>query len=132
VRLCSSDGATFQFALMSAFLLSGVVARPFLASIANNSDVVSRVSYVTVNLFGLLVALNVPRKELLNGVLLEVVTVLALAIVCYFAIIGTLSAQRIVKRLQHRLDFSIDLFAPYLDLPKHVARRVWQETLSVM
>ena len=50
------------------------------------------------------------------------------ALNAYFAVIGTALAQRIVKRIQRRLDLSIDLFSPAIDLPKHIARRVWQET----
>lgn len=50
----------------------------------------------------------------------------------YFVIIGMSWAQRLVKRVQRRIDFSVDIFSPFLDVEKHVKRRVWQETLAAM
>jgi hypothetical protein len=47
-------------------------------------------------------------------------------------LIGTGVAQRFVKRMQYRLDASIDLFSPHVDVPKHISRRIWHETLSAM
>lgn len=50
----------------------------------------------------------------------------------YFVVIGTSWAQGWVKKVQRRLDFSIDIFSPSLNLDKHINRRVWQETLATM
>jgi len=50
----------------------------------------------------------------------------------YFSIIGTQLLKRFVKRVQRRLDFSIDIFSPKLDIEKHISRRVWQETISTL
>ena len=50
----------------------------------------------------------------------------------YFAFVNTIFAQNLIKRIQKRLDFSIDIFSPHLDLPKHIVRRIKQETISVL
>lgn len=50
----------------------------------------------------------------------------------YFVVIGMSWAQGLVKKVQRRLDFSIDIFSPSLNLDKHINRRVWQETLATM
>lgn len=37
--------------------------------------------------------------------------------------------------LQKRIDFSIDVFSPYIDVTRsspHIKRRVWQETISTI
>lgn len=50
----------------------------------------------------------------------------------YFSLAGTGWMEHLVKRAQSRIDFSIDIFSPALDLDKHVKRRIWQETLSTL
>ncbi|SCV68132.1 BQ2448_253 [Microbotryum intermedium] len=81
---------------------------------------------------GLLVALDVKHKASLGGGALLTVNVVVYAINAYFALIGTQFAQRFIKRLQRRLDTSIDIFSPHLDLAKHLGRRVWAETISII
>lgn len=76
--------------------------------------------------------LNVDGENALGGGVLIFTEVVTYLFNGYFALIGTDLASRIVHRLEHRLDFSIDLFSPRLDRGKHVSRRVWQETLSTM
>lgn len=58
----------------------------------------------------------------------------ALTYLCniYFALAGTNWMGHQIKRMQSRLDFSIDIFSPALDVHKHVKRRVWEETLSTV
>lgn len=34
--------------------------------------------------------------------------------------------------MQRRLDTSIDLFSPALDVSKHISRRVWQESFAAL
>lgn len=117
---------------MSGFLLLSTISLPYNDMISNNSDRVSRISYALISLLGLLAALEVPGYEALGGWVVIAVDVVTYAFNVYFVIIGTQWAQRAVRRFESRLDFSIDIFSPALDLPKHVARRVWQETISVL
>ena len=136
---------------MSVFLIGQTITCPFIDRIQNNSDWVSRIGawmhrssqkrassdllslgYVLVALIGLLVSLNVSGKAALSGWILLLITAIVYSLNAYFAVIHTSIAQRFVKRLQKRIDYSIDVFAPHLDLSKHVARRVWQESISTM
>lgn len=50
----------------------------------------------------------------------------------YFSVIGLQIVARAVKRLQYRLDFSIDLFSPRLEPHRHLTVRVHQETLATL
>ena len=50
----------------------------------------------------------------------------------YFSLIGLQIAARAVKRLQYRLDFSVDLFSPRLDPHRHLTARVHQETMAAI
>ncbi|ORY68070.1 hypothetical protein BCR35DRAFT_326470 [Leucosporidium creatinivorum] len=119
-------------AFMSLFLLSMRASKPFADVISNTSDMVSRIGYVVIAVIGLLVALDVKGEEALGGPVLILVNVVVYSMNGYFALIGTDVAQRVVKRLQRRLDTSIDLFSPHLDLPKHLSRRIWHETFSTI
>ncbi|KAK4705968.1 hypothetical protein P7C70_g240, partial [Phenoliferia sp. Uapishka_3] len=119
-------------AFMALFLIADTISKPFLNYVQNNSDRVSRISFVAIALIGLLVALNVQGESALGGAVLIIVEIITYLFNIYFTLVGVDLVQAIVQRLQYRLDFSIDLFSPRLDLPKHVSRRVWQETLSVI
>ncbi|GAA5907037.1 uncharacterized protein JCM6883_006120 [Sporobolomyces salmoneus] len=120
------------FAFMSAFFLLDVYSRPQLDKISNRSDRISRFGYVGVSLCGLLVALSVPGKSVWDGSAIVVINAFSYTFNFYFAIISTQLLRRFVKRVQRRLDFSIDVFSPQLDLSKHVSRRIWQETFSTL
>ncbi|KAM0756390.1 hypothetical protein T439DRAFT_308870 [Meredithblackwellia eburnea MCA 4105] len=119
-------------AFMALFLFANTLSKPFINYIQNNSDRVSRISFVLIALIGLLVALNVPGNAALGGGVLIVVQIIAYLFNAYFSLIGTAFAQRVVQRLENRLDFSIDIFSPHLDGAKHIARRVWQETFTAI
>lgn len=90
------------------------------------------IGFVILSLLGLLVALDVPGKAALSGPVTIIVDIISYGLNMYFSIIGTAFAMSYVKRFQYRLDFSIDIFNPHLDLAKHVSRRVWQETWSCL
>jgi hypothetical protein len=129
-----------------------IYARPFNNKLANNSgertmigdktqrfldtcsatDWCSRTAFVVIAILGLAAALKLPGKSAYSGWLLVLVTVVSYIFNGYYAAISTGLAQRIIKRWQHRLDFSLDIFSPHLDLPKHIARRIQQETISTL
>lgn len=85
-----------------------------------------------IAIFGLLAALRLPGQDAYSGWLLVSITVISFCFNGYFSAMGTDFAQRLVKIWQRRLDFSIDIFAPHLDMPKHIARRIQQETFSTL
>ncbi|GAA6052609.1 hypothetical protein JCM3770_006400 [Rhodotorula araucariae] len=120
------QGSLLSFAAL--FCLASALSSPYLTRISNSSDIVSRVGYVFLALLGLLAALSLPGTD--PAVITTNVVVYGLNI--YFTTIGLGTSQRIVKKLQRRLDWSIDIFSPQLDLAKHLSRRVWQESLAAL
>ncbi|GJN94294.1 hypothetical protein Rhopal_007368-T1 [Rhodotorula paludigena] len=115
-------------AFMALFCILSAWSSPYLTLISNSSDLISRIGFVLFALLGLLAALSIPGTD--SAVVLTNVVVYGLNI--YFALIGTSSMQSIVKKLRRRLDFSVDIFSPDLDLAKHLGRRVWQESLAAL
>jgi hypothetical protein len=81
---------------------------------------------------GLLVALQVQGSTVYNTTILYLIQALSYAGNIYFALAGAGWMEHLIKRWQARLDFSIDIFSPALDVPKHIKRRVWEETLSTI
>ncbi|PWN43949.1 hypothetical protein IE81DRAFT_287997 [Ceraceosorus guamensis] len=105
---------------------------PFNDRISNRSELVSRAGYVLTAVVGLLVALQVQGSTVYRSTILYLIQALTYAGNIYFSLAGTGWMEHLVKRAQSRIDFSIDIFSPALDLDKHVKRRIWQETLSTL
>ncbi|GAA5976071.1 hypothetical protein JCM5350_000303 [Sporobolomyces pararoseus] len=120
------------FGFMTCFFLLDVYSRPQLDEISNRSDRISRMAYVLISLCGLLVALSVPGKTFFDGSAIVIINAFSYSFNVYFTLIGTQILRRFIKRVQKRLDFSIDVFSPQLDLSKHISRRIWQETFSTL
>ncbi|GAA6010574.1 hypothetical protein JCM11491_002978 [Sporobolomyces phaffii] len=120
------------FVFMTAFFALDVYSRPQLDEISNRSDRISRLGYVGISLCGLLVALGVPGRRFWDGSAIVVINAFSYSFNFYFAMVGTQIARRFIKRVRRRLDFSIDVFSPQLDLSKHIGRRIWQETFSAL
>ncbi|GAA5865770.1 hypothetical protein JCM8547_002772 [Rhodosporidiobolus lusitaniae] len=115
-------------AFMGCYFGLSAWSSPFLDLPSNSSDLVSRVGYTLLAMLGLLAALGVPETD--GGIV--AVNVILYSFNVYFALIGVGFAQKLVKRAQKRLDFSIDIFSPRIDLAKHMSRRVWQETMAAL
>lgn len=115
-------------------LLLGIhlAIKPFVDQISNRSELVSRSSYTVTSIIGLLVALQVQGSTVYQSVILYIVQAITYVFNIYFTLIGTSWAGHLIKRLQRRFDFSVDVFSPVIDLERHVKRRVWQETLSTI
>ncbi|GAA5821147.1 hypothetical protein JCM11251_001986 [Rhodosporidiobolus azoricus] len=143
VVLISSDNCAFRsfsptylsivrqgclLALLALYFGLSAWSAPYIDTVSNSSDVVSRFGFSILAMLGLLEALGMGGTE--GAVITTNVVVYGLNI--YFALIGTNIAQRIVKQLQRRLDFSIDIFSPQIDLSKHLSRRIWQESLAAL
>ncbi|CAD6898784.1 unnamed protein product [Tilletia controversa] len=119
-------------AWMSTLLGIHIVIKPFVDMISNRSEMVSRTGYVLTAILGLLVALNVNGGTVYRSTILYIVQGFSYAFNIYFTLAGTALFEHAVKRAQNRLDFSIDIFSPALDMQKHIRRRIWEETFSTI
>ncbi|KAI0308006.1 hypothetical protein B0F90DRAFT_1621291 [Multifurca ochricompacta] len=108
---------------------------PFLDPVNNASEWVSRLNYVLTSLVALLAVLDVPGKDIINGPMLYAIYAMTYSFSIYFAIINLNIIQRLVKKLARRLDFSVDIFSPRLDISSsspHTRRRIWQEAITAL
>ncbi|KAL5495406.1 hypothetical protein ACEPAI_869 [Sanghuangporus weigelae] len=122
-------------AVMFSFFLLQCFRAPFIDPVNNVSEWISRLSYFLISIFGLVVTVNVPGSSILDGPILYLIYVLTYGFAFYFVCIDFGWMQRIVKRITGRMDFSIDIFSPRLDLSvssSHVKRRTWQETITTL
>ncbi|SPO28705.1 uncharacterized protein UTRI_04583 [Ustilago trichophora] len=118
--------------VMTSLLGVHLLIKPFVDKIGNRSEMVSRVGYVLTATIGLLVALNVQGSTVYNTTILYIVQAFTYGGNIYFALIGMSFVAHQVKRWQSRVDYTIDVFSPVLDITKHIKRRVWEETLSIL
>ncbi|KAJ7492658.1 hypothetical protein FB451DRAFT_1219165 [Mycena latifolia] len=117
------------------FFIAQCVLGPFLDPINNASEWISRLNYVTTAALALAVALDVPGKSILETYVLYVIYIITYGFSIYFTLINLSLMQRAVKRLTRRIDFSIDIFSPRLDISPnsiHVRRRIWQESITTL
>ncbi|RPD55808.1 hypothetical protein L227DRAFT_614942 [Lentinus tigrinus ALCF2SS1-6] len=121
--------------LIAMLIFFGVqcVFAPFLDPVNNASEWFSRLNYVLTSAVSLAVAFNVPGQDILNGPVLYIIYVVTYGL--NFIFINMSRARRWVKRLARRIDFSIDIFSPRLDLSSHsphTKRRIWQEAITTL
>ncbi|CAO1630349.1 unnamed protein product [Parajaminaea phylloscopi] len=109
-----------------------LATEPFVSPVSNRMELCSRVAYVLTAAVGLLVALRVDGASDWNTYVLWTMQGVSYGSSAYFSIVTTSTVAHAIKRAQNRLDFSIDIFSPRLRLERHVQRRVWQETLSIL
>uniref|UniRef100_A0A0W0F5N8 T6SS Phospholipase effector Tle1-like catalytic domain-containing protein n=1 Tax=Moniliophthora roreri TaxID=221103 RepID=A0A0W0F5N8_MONRR len=117
------------------FFLAQCFLAPFLDPVNNASEWTSRLNYVLTSVLALLVALDIPGKDLLNNYILYLIYILTYGLSFYFTVINLSISKRLVKRLGRRIDFSIDVFSPRLALSfpsPHVKRRIWQESITAL
>ncbi|EJD04096.1 uncharacterized protein FOMMEDRAFT_133444 [Fomitiporia mediterranea MF3/22] len=122
-------------AVMLIFFLIQCFRAPFIDPVNNASEWTSRLSYLLTSLVGLAIAIDESEADILNGPVLYIIYILTYGFAVYFTIIDFNWMQRIVKRITGRMDFSIDVFSPRLDLSPsspHVKRRTWQETITTL
>lgn len=120
---------------MLVFFLVQCFLAPFIDPVSNASEWISRLNYLSTSTVGLFVALNVPGSSILNGPILYVIYIVTYGLSIYFSIINFSFIRRWVKRVTQRIDFSIDIFSPHIDISStspHVRRRIWQESVSVL
>ncbi|KZT02648.1 uncharacterized protein LAESUDRAFT_729889 [Laetiporus sulphureus 93-53] len=129
-----------QVVLLATMLLYFVlqcIFAPFLDPVGNASEWTSRMNYVLTSALALAVAFNIPDEaaDILNGPVLYVIYFITYGLSLYFTVINMDLMRRLVKRLARRIDFSIDIFSPRIDLTPsspHVKRRIWQEALTTL
>ncbi|KAH7318861.1 hypothetical protein B0J17DRAFT_773208 [Rhizoctonia solani] len=122
-------------AVMVAFLLVQSLATPFVDPVSNASEWTSRMNFVLTSLLGLLVALDIPGQAFWNGWGLYIVYIITYGLTVYFTVINWNWMYRVIKRLRRRIDFSIDIFSPRLDISpesKHLKQRIWQESWTAL
>ncbi|KAI0375073.1 hypothetical protein BV20DRAFT_960129 [Pilatotrama ljubarskyi] len=108
---------------------------PFLDPVNNASEWTSRLNYVLTSAASLAVALDIPGQDIFNGPVLYVIYIITYGLSFYFMFINMSIIRRFVKKLARRIDFSIDIFSPRLDLSPtspHTKRRIWQEAISTL
>lgn len=118
-----------------AFFIVQCIFAPFLDPVNNASEWTSRLNYVTTATTALLIALDVPRKDIIDTYVLYCIYIVTYGLSFYFSAINTGIMQRWVKRITRRIDFSIDVFSPRLDISPssvHLKRRIWQEAISTL
>lgn len=103
--------------------------QPFLYASQNLSEYWSRACTVATSVIGLFLVLKVgPVSTATLGTMLVATYVLMCIIVIWFVIRQTQKFQIMLKQIQRRLDFSLEIYNPRLNYFKHIKRRVWQET----
>ncbi|PFH54435.1 hypothetical protein AMATHDRAFT_19 [Amanita thiersii Skay4041] len=108
---------------------------PFLDPVNNASEWTSRLNYVTTSITALLIAINVPGKQIIDTYVLYTIYIITYGLSFYFTVINWSITQRLVKRITRRIDFSLDIFSPRLDISKssiHAKRRIWQESITTL
>ncbi|PIL31892.1 hypothetical protein GSI_06596 [Ganoderma sinense ZZ0214-1] len=120
---------------MLVFFIMQCVFAPFTDPVNNASEWFSRLNYVLTSATSLAVALNIPGQAIFNGPVLYLIYIVTYGLSFYFILVNMSIVQRWVKKLTHRIDFSIDIFSPRLDLSPnspHTKRRIWQEAITTL
>ncbi|CAK5280520.1 unnamed protein product [Mycena citricolor] len=121
--------------LMVGFFLAQCILGPFLDPVNNASEWMSRLNYVLTAALALAISLNVHGQNILNTYVLYAIYVITYGFSFYFTVINTFIMQQCVKIVTRRLDFSIDIFSPRLDISSqsiHTRRRIWQEAITTL
>ncbi|KAF8316174.1 hypothetical protein DL93DRAFT_2154964 [Clavulina sp. PMI_390] len=127
-----------QIVLIAAticFLILQTLVTPFIDPVSNASEWNSRVGYVTTSILGIGNLIGGETKTILEGPVLYVAYFFMYGLNVYFTVVHWSWMQRVVKRIANRVDFSIDIFSPLLDITAdspHIRRRIWQETISTL
>lgn len=121
-----------SFILLFTSIFFLVKTDPFISSITNSSDNLSRFSFVVVAFFGLVAILAPGAANIVNGSLTMTVVILVYLFNIYFAIVSFDYSQLVIQKLQKRVNLSLDIFSPALDLKREIGRRIWRETFSVI
>ncbi|GLB36114.1 hypothetical protein LshimejAT787_0304020 [Lyophyllum shimeji] len=117
------------------FFVAQCIFAPFLDPVNNASEWTSRLNYLTTSSVALAVAFDIPADNILNTYVLYTIYIITYGLSFYFTFINFDITQRVIKRLTRRIDFSVDIFSPRLDVSPsspHTKRRIWQETITTL
>ncbi|TFK41203.1 hypothetical protein BDQ12DRAFT_768018 [Crucibulum laeve] len=117
------------------FFIAQCIFAPFLDPVNNASEWTSRLNYVTTATTALAIALNIPGKDIIDTYVLYSIYIITYGLSIYFSAINLNITQRFVKIMTRRIDFSIDIFSPRLDISSsslHTRRRIWQESITAL
>ncbi|KAF9348830.1 hypothetical protein BGX26_012794 [Mortierella sp. AD094] len=128
-RTIEATRAGLQIIFTGSLIYRHYRTQPFLYASQNLSEYWSRACTVATSVIGLFIVLNVgPVSVNTLGVMLVATYVLMCIIVIWFVIRQTQKFQVMLKQIQQRLDFSLEIYNPKLNYFKHIKRRIWQET----
>ncbi|KAG9068273.1 hypothetical protein KI688_011868 [Linnemannia hyalina] len=128
-RIIESVRAGLQIVFTVSLIYRVYRTKPFLYASQNVSEYWSRACTVATSVIGLFIVLNVgPVSVNTLGIMLIATYVLMCIIVVWFSIRQTQKFQVMLKQIQQRLDFSLEIYNPRLNYFKHIKRRIWQET----
>ncbi|KAF9920415.1 hypothetical protein FBU30_009774 [Linnemannia zychae] len=128
-RIIESIRAGLQIIFTVSLIYRVYRTKPFLYASQNVSEYWSRACTVATSVIGLFIVLNVgPVSVNTLGIMLIATYVLMCIIVVWFSIRQTQKFQVMLKQIQQRLDFSLEIYNPRLNYFKHIKRRIWQET----
>lgn len=128
-RIIESVRAGLQIVFTVSLIYRVYRTKPFLYASQNVSEYWSRACTVATSVIGLFIVLNVgPVSVYTLGIMLISTYVLMCIIVVWFSIRQTQKFQVMLKQIQQRLDFSLEIYNPRLNYFKHIKRRIWQET----
>ncbi|KAH9944323.1 uncharacterized protein BXZ73DRAFT_39558 [Epithele typhae] len=120
--------------MLSFFILQCIYA-PFLDPVNNANEWFSRLNYVLTSVISLAVAFDIPGEDILDGPVLYAVYIVTYGLSFYFTFIHMSRIREWVKTLSRRIDFSIDIFSPRMDISpnsSHTKRRIWQEAITTL
>lgn len=128
-KIIESIRAGLQILLTVGLIYRHYRTQPFLHASQNVSEYWSRACTVATSVIGLFIVLKVgPVSVNTLGIMLVATYVLMCVVVIWFVIRQTQKFQAMVKTIQQRLDFSLEIYNPKLNYFKHIKRRIWQET----
>ncbi|KAF9956753.1 hypothetical protein BGZ72_002478 [Mortierella alpina] len=128
-RTIEATRAGLQILFTVSLIYRHYRTQPFLYASQNLSEYWSRACTVATSVIGLFIVLKVgPASPKTLGIMLVATYVLMCIIVIWFVIRQTQKFQIMLKQIQRRLDFSLEIYNPRLNYFKHIKRRVWQET----
>ncbi|KAF9436637.1 hypothetical protein BGZ76_003398 [Entomortierella beljakovae] len=128
-RTIEATRAGLQIVFTVSLIYRHYRTKPFLYASQNLSEYWSRACTVATSVIGLFIVLKVgPVSVNALGIMLIATYVLMCIIVIWFVIRQTQKFQVMLKQIQQRLDFSLEIFNPKLNYFKHIKRRIWQET----
>ncbi|KAF9916457.1 hypothetical protein BX616_003699 [Lobosporangium transversale] len=128
-RTIEATRAGLQIVFTVSLIYRHYRTKPFLYASQNLSEYWSRACTVVTSVIGLFIVLKVgPLSVNALGIMLVAAYILMCVIVIWFVIRQTQKFQIMLKQIQQRLDFSLEIFNPKLNYFKHIKRRIWQET----